>query len=127
MTAATEPTRPDFASSTFWLNTGERVIRTAAQTALALGVADKTTALELDWQQAGLAVAVAAGSCLLTCLAGKTVGDGGSPSFVLPAPRVPTQRNGRHEALGGPDAGPPPQAGGLPPYDRDARSDRDAP
>jgi hypothetical protein len=112
--------RPEFATSTFWLNTGERVIRTAAQTALALGVADKTTALELDWQQAGLAVAVAAGSCLLTCLAGKTVGDSATPSFLLPAPKVPVQRNGRHERVDGPT----PRAGGLPPYDRDARSDR---
>jgi hypothetical protein len=108
--------RPEFATSTFWLNTGERVIRTAAQTALALGVADKATALELD----GLAVAVAAGSCLLTCLAGKTVGDSATPSFLLPAPKVPVQRNGRHERVDGPT----PRAGGLPPYDRDARSDR---
>lgn len=99
MSSSGPAARPDFATSTFWVNTGERVIRTGAQTAIGLGVTDVTTALHLDWKQAGLAVGLAMAAALLTALAAKPVGDGDSPSFLLPAPAVPVQRNGRHEAL----------------------------
>lgn len=122
-------TRPDFTTSTFWINTGERVIRTGAQTGLALGITDATTALHLDWQQSGVAVGLAMLAALLTALAGKTVGDAGSPSFLLPAPREALEQHGRHELEGdGADAGTTPLRGvprQLPPYDRDARQGRD--
>lgn len=123
------PTRPDFTTSTFWLNAGERVIRTGAQTALALGIADATTALRLDWLQGGVTVGLAMLAALLTALAGKTVGDPGSPSFLLPAPRG--EQHGRHELEQDAAAGPPlrgvprQRQGGLPPYDRDARQGRE--
>lgn len=112
---------PDLTARTFWVNTGERVVRTAAQTALAVGITDATTALHADWAQTGITVGLAAGTCLLMCLAGKLTGDPGSPSFVLPAPSG--DRHGRHEA----GAAPVPirlLGGPLPPYDRDARQDR---
>lgn len=123
MTSSPPPARPDFTTSTFWINTGERVIRTGAQTGLALGITDATTALHLDWQQSGVAVGLAMLAALLTALAGKTVGDSGSPSFLLPAPREALEQGGRHE-LGSLNV-PRQRLGGLPPYDRDARQGRD--
>lgn len=127
MTSSPPPARPDFTTSTFWLNTTERIVRTGAQTGLALGITDATTALHLDWQQTGVAVGLAMLAALLTALAGKTVGDSGSPSFLLPAPRG--EQHGRHELEGDDaDAGATPLRGvprQLPPYDRDARQGRD--
>src|SRR4051812_25947975 len=81
------PTRPDFTTKTFWTNTAERVVRTGAQTALAIGITDATTSLHVDWQQGGLTVGLAMLAALLTALAAKPVGDHDSPSFLLPAPR----------------------------------------
>jgi hypothetical protein len=79
--------RPEFTTKTFWLNTSERVVRTGAQTALAVGVTDGVTDLHLDWQQGALTVGLAMVASLLMALAGKAVGDPDSPSYVLPAPR----------------------------------------
>jgi hypothetical protein len=80
------PTRPDFTTRTFWINTLERIVRTGAQTALALGITDAATALHVDWQQGAITVVLAMGASLLMALAGRAVGDSDSPSFVLPAP-----------------------------------------
>lgn len=99
MSSSSSLARPEIATGTFWVNTGERVVRTGAQTAIALGVTNATTALDLDWQQAGTAVGLAMLAALLTALAGKTVGDAGSPSFLLPAPRTSPEQHGRHEAV----------------------------
>lgn len=88
--------RPDFTTRTFWANTGERVVRTGAQTALAIGVTDATTAMHVDWQQGALTVGLAMVASLLMALAGKAVGDPGTPSYILPAPRrsSPPRHNG---------------------------------
>jgi hypothetical protein len=82
-------TAADFTTRTFWVNTLERVIRTGAQTALALGVTDATTNLHVNWQQAGITTGLAMLAALLTALAGKTVGDSQSPSFLLGAAPKP--------------------------------------
>jgi hypothetical protein len=89
--------RPDFTTRTFWVNTGERVIRTGAQTALALGITDAATAMHVDWQQGGVTVALAMLAALLMALAGKATGDPQSPSFLLAAaPRHAIAEPGRH-------------------------------
>jgi hypothetical protein len=93
--------RPDFTTRTFWANTGERIVRTMAQTALALGITDVTTSLHLDWQQGGIAVALAGLGALLTALAGKAVGDPNSPSFLLRAPAKVSTPQSRAGGYGG--------------------------
>jgi hypothetical protein len=83
---AGDPARPEFTTSTFWANTAERVVRTGAQTALGLGVADAATGLHVDWQQGAITVGLSMLASLLMALAGKAVGDPDTPSYILRAP-----------------------------------------
>jgi hypothetical protein len=94
-------TRPDFTTGTFWINTTERVVRTGAQTALAVVVADGTTDMHVDWQQGALTTGLAMLAALLMALAGKGVGDRDSPSYVLPAPYTPRHASGPGDSIGG--------------------------
>jgi hypothetical protein len=74
-------------TKTFWANTIERVVRTAATTGLGAFVADKATdTAQIDWKGGLLLVGTSALGTLLLCLAGKKVGDPQSPSFLLKAP-----------------------------------------
>jgi len=78
-------------SSAFWLDLLERVVRTAAQAAVALIPATTAGWLVLDWRGALLTVGSAALACVLTALVAAPVADKGTASF-LPQPA----RN-RHE------------------------------
>lgn len=85
--------RPDFTTSTFWLNTAERTVRVFAWSAIAVITSTQADIVHADFKGAAIEVGIATALAFLGCLAGKLVGDGDSPSFVLPAPR-----EGRHEA-----------------------------
>ena len=80
--------RPNFTTKTFWLNTAERAVRTAAQSAVALLLVDglPVSRLDIDLAEGAWTVTLATVLSILTALAGKAVGDPDSPSFVLAAP-----------------------------------------
>lgn len=66
----------------FWLQTGERAIKTVAQTALALVGAGVLNVLTADWEQI-LGVSLGAGLLsILTSVASAKVHDDDSPSLV---------------------------------------------
>lgn len=65
----------------FWASTAERMVKTAAQTAIALIGTDQIGILSLDWAQIGSVVGTAVILSLLTSVAGDTTGKNG-PSFV---------------------------------------------
>lgn len=79
-------TTSQYLTKTFWVNTGERVIRTAAVTALGTFITDKT-GTSIDWGGGLQVVGISALGTLLLCLAARTTGDAESPSFLLTAPR----------------------------------------
>ena len=76
--------RSELVTPAFWLDTLERTIRTAAQAAIALLVANAATPMNIDWAQGGITVAIAAALTVLTALAGKTVGSPDTPSVLPP-------------------------------------------
>lgn len=65
----------------FWASTGERAVRTAAQTAIALIGTDQVGILNLDWAQIASVVATATILSILTSVAGDTATKNG-PAFV---------------------------------------------
>lgn len=74
----------------FWKATGERAIKTFAQTAASvLVVAGVTGVLDADWQGVASAAALAAVISLLTSVAGNAATETG-PSFVDAEQVVPT-------------------------------------
>jgi hypothetical protein len=79
-------------TAAFWLDVLERVVRTAAQAAIALIPATALGWLVLDWRGALLNVGSAALTCVLMALVAAPIADKGTASF-LPQPA----RN-RHEA-----------------------------
>lgn len=66
----------------FWLQTGERAIKTFAQALIATGIVVGATGRE--WQAAVIAAGIAAGLSIVTSVASTGVGDKGTPSLVTP-------------------------------------------
>lgn len=81
------PTRPDFTTKTFWLNTVERTVRVFAWSSIAAITTVQASIVHADFQAMAVDVGIATALAFLGCLAGKLVGDHDSPSFLLPAPR----------------------------------------
>lgn len=68
-------------TASFWKATGERAIRTLAQTLIAILAVGQTTILTVDWQQAGAVAATATILSVLTSIVASGVGNTG-PSFA---------------------------------------------
>lgn len=77
--------RPLF-TATFWLDALERAVKTAAQTLIALVTTNATAVTELDWQEVGIATAVATGLSVLTSIVSSGIGEEGTASLLNPAP-----------------------------------------
>lgn len=77
--------RPLFTAS-FWLDALERAVKTAAQTLIALVTTNATAVTELDWQEVGIATAVATGLSVLTSIVSSGIGEPGTASLLNPAP-----------------------------------------
>lgn len=69
-------------TATFWRETAERAIKTAAQAAVAFFVVGQTDLLAMDWKAAASGVGVAAIASVLTSLASSPFGPPDSPSLV---------------------------------------------
>lgn len=67
---------------TFWKDSVERAIRTAAQALLALWATDISGVLEVDWVQAGSVAALAALMSVLMSIVASGAGVKGTPSFT---------------------------------------------
>ena len=68
-------------TTAFWKDAAERAVKTAAQSAIGVFVAD-TTILSLDWEQAGGIVGTAALVSVLTSIASSKLGTPGTASAV---------------------------------------------
>jgi hypothetical protein len=77
--------RPLF-TLTFWLDAGERCIKTAAQTVLGLIGTNVVDATSLDWQEIGIAAAFTTGLSILTSIVSSGIGEPGTASVLNPAP-----------------------------------------
>jgi hypothetical protein len=77
--------RPLF-TATFWLDAGERAIKTAAQTMLALVGVNVTDVASLNWQEMAITTAVSTGLSVLTSIVSSGIGEPGSASLLNPAP-----------------------------------------
>ena len=75
-------------SKAFWIDAGERAVRTFAQALVAVMVAGFVFTDAAAWGEALLASAVAALISLLTSVAASGVGDPVSPSLLPVAPEV---------------------------------------
>lgn len=73
-------------TGSFWLDTLERGIKTAAQTCLALVGTNAVDATSLDWGDIGLAVAFGTGLSVLTSIVSSGIGEAGTASVLNPAP-----------------------------------------
>jgi hypothetical protein len=69
-------------TGSFWKQTLERAIRTAAQIALSFWVVGETGILDVDWMQFGSVVALGAFSSVAMSIVATGVGDHESPSVV---------------------------------------------
>jgi len=69
-------------SKAFWLDGGERALKTAAQVAVSFLVIGTTGVLDVDWVQVASVSAVAALASILTSIASERVGDPKSASLV---------------------------------------------
>jgi hypothetical protein len=77
--------RPLFTAS-FWLDTAERAIKTAAQTVLGLVGTNVVDVTSLDWQEVGIAAAFTTGLSVLTSIVSSGIGEPGTASLLNPAP-----------------------------------------
>ena len=66
----------------FWKDAGERAVKTAAQTAVALIGTGMVGILDVDWAQVGSVTAVAALLSILTSVGSGPAGDRGTASLV---------------------------------------------
>ncbi len=66
----------------FWKQTAERAIKTAAQVALSFFVVGQTGVLDVDWQQFASVTAVAGIASVLTSMVSSGVNDPENPSAV---------------------------------------------
>ena len=69
-------------TKSFWVESLERAVKTAAQFALVGGLADATNAMALDWQQVAAAAGAGFVVSVATSFASLPFGAGGSPSLV---------------------------------------------
>lgn len=69
-------------SLSFWKQTVERAVRTAAQVALSFWVVGETGILDVDWQQFASVVGLAALASVAMSLVGSGLNDPENPSFV---------------------------------------------
>ena len=69
-------------SLSFWKQTAERAVRTAAQVALSFWVVGETGILDVDWQQFWSVTAVAAMASVAMSLVGSGLNDPDNPSMV---------------------------------------------
>lgn len=69
-------------SLSFWKQTAERAVRTAAQVALSFWVVGETGILEVDWVQLGSVTGLAALASVLMSLVGSGLNDPETPSMV---------------------------------------------
>lgn len=65
----------------FWKDAGERAIRTAAQSLLALWATDVSGVLQVDWVQAVSVASLAALTSILMSIVATNVGDNESADF----------------------------------------------
>ena len=75
-------------SKAFWIDAGERAVRTFAQALIGAITAGLVVTDAAQWKAAGIAAAVAALISLLTSVAASGVGDPVSPSLLPVAPEV---------------------------------------
>ncbi len=73
-------------TGTFWLDTLERAIKTAAQTLLALVGVNVTDVASLNWQEMAITTAVSTGLSVLTSIVSSGIGEPGTASLLNPAP-----------------------------------------
>ena len=73
-------------TATFWLDTLERTIRTAAQALLGALTASQVALDELDWQLVGLTVGTACILSVLMAIVASGIGEPGTASVLNPAP-----------------------------------------
>lgn len=78
-------TRP-LLTGTFWLDTLERCVKTAAQTVLGLIGVNVTDVASLDWKEIGIATAFTTGLSVLTSIVSAGIGEPGTASLLNPAP-----------------------------------------
>jgi hypothetical protein len=69
-------------TASFWKQTAERAVKTAAQTGAAFLVIGTTGIADIDWATTGGICAVAALASVLTSLASNPFGPADSPSLV---------------------------------------------
>lgn len=77
--------RPLFTAS-FWLDTLERSIKTAAQTVLGLVGTNVTDVTSLDWKEILIAAGFTTGLSVLTSIVSSGIGEPGTASVLNPAP-----------------------------------------
>jgi hypothetical protein len=73
-------------TGSFWLDTLERSIKTAAQTILGLIGTNVTDVTSLNWQDIGIAAAFTTGLSVLTSIVSSGIGEPGTASVMNPAP-----------------------------------------
>ena len=73
-------------TATFWLDTLERTIRTAAQAVLGAMVGSQVALDELDWQAILITVATACVLSVLMAIVASGIGEPGTASVLNPAP-----------------------------------------
>lgn len=78
-------TRPLFTGS-FWLDTLERAVKTAAQTVIGLIGTNAADVTGLDWQEIGITTAVTTGLSVLFSIVSSGIGEAGTASVLNPAP-----------------------------------------
>ena len=69
-------------SISYWKQTAERAVRTAAQVALSFWVVGETGILDVDWQQFASVVGLAALASIAMSLVGSGLNNPENPSFV---------------------------------------------
>ena len=73
-------------TGSFWLDTLERAIKTAAQTLLGLIGTNVVDVTSLDWQEVGIAVGFTTALSVLTSIVSSGIGEPGTASVLNPAP-----------------------------------------
>ena len=77
--------RPLF-TATFWLDTLERAVKTAAQSLLSLVGVNAVDVVSLNWQEMLITTGVATGLSVLTSIVSSGIGEPGTASVLNPAP-----------------------------------------
>jgi hypothetical protein len=89
----------------FWQQTGERAVKTLAQSALAVLAVDGLGVLDVDWAAVGSVAALASVVSVLTSIATAGIGEPNDPSAIrrpLPTTEPSTVTTiRRHDAQGG--------------------------